>query len=301
MTKEENVKKLTDMVADFVGFIGKKLPDDVVAKLNELAAKETEPLPKVLYETMTRNQNLAVALDRPSCQDTGVIQFWLKCGTNFPYINELEALLKEAVVQATFATPLRHNSVETFDEYNTKKNVGKGTPTVWWDIVPNSDQCEIYAYMAGGGCTLPGKAMVLMPGAGYEGVTDFVLDQMTSYGLNACPPLLVGVGVATSVETAALLSKKALMRPIGSHSENANAAKMEKLLEDGINAIGLGPQGMGGKYSVLGVNIENTARHPSTIGVAVNVGCWSHRRGHIVVDKDLNVTCDTHSTWKFNG
>ncbi len=301
MTKEENVKKLTDMVADFVGFIGKKLPDDVVAKLKELGDKETDPLPKVLYETMTRNQDLAVALDRPSCQDTGVIQFWLKCGTNFPYINELEALLKEAVVQATFATPLRHNSVETFDEYNTKRNVGKGTPTVWWDIVPNSDQCEIYAYMAGGGCTLPGKAMVLMPGAGYEGVTDFVLDQMTSYGLNACPPLLVGVGVATSVETAALLSKKALMRPIGSHNENANAAKMEQLLEDGINAIGLGPQGMGGKFSVMGVNIENTARHPSAIGVAVNVGCWSHRRGHIVVDKDLNVTCDTHSTWKFNG
>ena len=326
MTKENGVKVLTDMVADFVAHIGKKLPDDVVKKLEELGSQETAALPKVLYETMTKNQGLAVELaemedsplsktiyqtmkrnqklakelNRPSCQDTGVIQFWLKCGTNFPYINELEALLKDAVVQATFAAPLRHNSVETFDEYNTKKNVGKGTPTVWWDIVPNSDKCEIYAYMAGGGCTLPGKAMVLMPGAGYEGVTDFVLDQMTTYGLNACPPLLVGVGVGTSVETAALNSKKALMRPIGSHKDNANAAKMEKLLEDGINAIGLGPQGMGGKYSVMGVNIENTARHPSTIGVAVNVGCWSHRRGHLVVNPDLTVTCDTHSTWKFN-
>ena len=300
MTKENGVKVLTDMVADFVAYIGKKLPDDVVAKLEELGSQETDALPKVLYETMTKNQGLAVELNRPSCQDTGVLQFWLKCGTNFPYINELEALLKDAVVQATFAAPLRHNSVETFDEYNTKKNVGKGTPTVWWDIVPNSDKCEIYAYMAGGGCTLPGKAMVLMPGAGYEGVTDFVLDQMTTYGLNAWPPLLVCVGVGTSVETAALNSKKALMRPIGSHNDNANAAKMEKLLEDGINAIGLGPQGMGGKYSVMGVNIENTARHPSTIGVAVNVGCWSHRRGHLVVNPDLTVTCDTHSTWKFN-
>ena len=300
MTKENGVKVLTDMVADFVAHIGKKLPDDVVKKLEELGSQETAALPKVLYETMTKNQGLAVELNRPSCQDTGVLQFWLKCGTNFPYINELEALLKDAVVQATFAAPLRHNSVETFDEYNTKKNVGKGTPTVWWDIVPNSDKCEIYAYMAGGGCTLPGKAMVLMPGAGYEGVAKFVLDVMTSYGLNACPPLLVGVGVATSVETAALNSKKALMRPIGSHNDNANAAKMEKLLEDGINAIGLGPQGMGGKYSVMGVNIENTARHPSTIGVAVNVGCWSHRRGHLVVNPDLTVTCDTHSTWKFN-
>lgn len=298
MSQQEMVTKMTDIMASFVGHIGKKLPDDVIAKLDELAKKETSPLAKTLYETMTRNQNLAVSLDRPSCQDTGVLQFWVKCGTGFPLIDEVEALLKEAVVKATFETPLRHNSVETFDEVNTKRNVGKGTPTVFWDIVPHSDQCEIYAYMAGGGCTLPGKAMVLMPGAGYEGVTQFVLDQMTSYGLNACPPLLVGVGVATSVETAALLSKKALMRPLGSHNPNARAAEMERLLEDGINAIGLGPQGMGGSASVMGVHIENTARHPSAIGVAVNVGCWSHRRGHIVFDRELNVTCDTHSTFQ---
>lgn len=282
-------------MANFVSHIAKKLPDDVIAKLDDLRKKEDSSLAKVIYETMARNQKLAAELDRPSCQDTGVLQFWVKCGTRFPLIDDLEALLKEAVIIATEEAPLRHNSVETFDEYNTGKNVGKGTPTVWWDIIPHSDTCEIYAYMAGGGCTLPGHAMVLMPGEGYEGVTKFVLDRMTSYGLNACPPLLVGVGIATSVETAALLSKKALMRPIGSHNENERAAKMERLLEDGINAIGLGPQGMGGNYSVMGVHIENTARHPSTIGVAVNVGCWSHRRGHIVFDKALNYTIDTHS------
>ncbi len=295
MTKPESIQHMTEMMAKFIAYTGKKLPDDVIAKLAELRNKEDSPLAKTIYDTMFRNQELAVKLDRPSCQDTGVLQFWVKCGTGFPLINELEALLKEAVVKATFDAPLRHNSVETFDEYNTGKNVGKGTPTVWWDIVPNSDQCEIYTYMAGGGCTLPGYAMVLMPGEGYEGVTKFILDRMTTYGLNACPPLLVGVGVATSVETAALLSKKALMRDIGSHSENERAAKMEKLLEDGINAIGLGPQGMGGKYSVLGVHIENTARHPSAIGVAVNVGCWSHRRGHIIFDKNLNYTILSHS------
>ncbi len=295
MSKQEQVEQLTNYMANFVSHIAKKLPDDIIAKIDELGAQEDSPLSKVIYETMKLNQKLAVELNRPSCQDTGVLQFWVKCGTNFPLINELEALLKEAVVRATVTTPLRHNSVETFDEYNTGKNVGKGTPTVFWDIVPNDDHCEIYSYMAGGGCTLPGKAMVLMPGAGYEGIAEFVLDVMTSYGLNACPPLLVGVGVATSVETAALLSKKALMRPLGSHNENERAAYMEKLLEDGINSIGLGPQGMGGKYSVMGVHIENTARHPSTIGVAVNVGCWSHRRGHIIFDKDLNYTITTHS------
>jgi L(+)-tartrate dehydratase alpha subunit len=295
MTKEESIQVLTDKVAKFVAYVGKKLPDDVEAKLAELAGKETNPLAKTIYETMATNQKLAEELDRPCCQDTGVIQFWVKCGAQFPLIGELEPLLKEAVVKATFAAPLRHNSVETFDEYNTKRNVGKGTPTVFWDIIPDWDGCELYTYMAGGGCTLPGNATVLMPGEGYEGVTKFVLDRMTSYGLNACPPLLVGVGVATSVETAALLSKKALMRPIGSHNPNERAAAMEKLLEDGINSIGLGPQGMGGNYSVMGVNIENTARHPSAIGVAVNVGCWSHRRGHVIFDKDLNATVTTHS------
>ena len=155
MTKQENVQHMREMMAKFIAHTGKKLPDDVIAKLQELRDKEDSPLAKTIYDTMFRNQELAVKLDRPSCQDTGVLQFWVKCGTAFPLINELEVLLKEAVVQATFDAPLRHNSVETFDEYNTGKNVGKGTPTVWWDIVPNSDQCEIYTYMAGGGCTLP--------------------------------------------------------------------------------------------------------------------------------------------------
>lgn len=294
MTKTEAVEYMTDIMAKFVGYSGKVLPDDVTEKLKELRALETGELPKTIYDTMFRNQELAVLLDRPCCQDTGVLQYLVKCGTRFPLIDFVETLLKEATVRATFDAPLRHNSVETFDEYNTGKNVGTGTPTVFWEIVPECGTCEIYSYMAGGGCSLPGKAMVLMPGQGYEGVTKFVLDVMTSYGLNACPPLLVGVGVATSVETAALLSKKALFRPLGTRNPNERAAKLEKLLEDGINEIGLGPQGVSGRMSVMGVHIENTARHPSTIGVAVNVGCWSHRKGHIIFDKDLKYTIISH-------
>lgn len=294
-TRGEEETRFVNYMAHFVDHISKKLPDDVENKISELAAQEDGRLACVVYDTMKRNQKLASELSRPSCQDTGALQYWVKCGTKFPLIDKIEELLTDATVKATFEAPLRHNSVETFDEYNTGKNVGKGVPTVFWDIMPGRDDCEIYAYMAGGGCSLPGSAKVLMPGEGYEGVAEFVLDVMTTRGLNACPPLLVGVGVATSVETAALLSKKALMRPIGSHNDNERAASMEKLLEDGINSIGLGPQGFGGKNSVLGVNIENTARHPSVIGVGVSVGCWSHRRGHIVFDRDLNYTITTHS------
>ena len=237
-------------------------------------------------------------MNRPSCQDTGLLQFFVRCGSEFPLILNLEGVLREAVKQATIEAPLRHNAVETFDEYNTGLNIGKDAPSVFWEIV-SGDRCEIDAYMAGGGCTLPGHAMVLMPGDGYEGVVKYVLDVLTEYGINACPPLLVGVGVATSVETAALLSKKALMRPLGQHNANERAAGLERLLEEGINRIGFGPQGMTGNASVLGVHVENSARHPSAIGVGVSTGCWSHRRAHIIFEKDLSYTVTSHKGAKF--
>ena len=290
----EDVQKMTDIMSKFVGLVGIELPRDVEEKLDSLGKEETTRLGKVVYDTMKENQRLAKDLRRPCCQDTGVLQFMIKCGENFPLMGKLESILREAVVHSTKVTPLRHNSVETFDEYNTGLNVGYRTPSIFWEIVSESDYVEIYTYMAGGGCSLPGKAMVLMPGEGYEGVVKFVLDIMTSYGLNACPPLLVGVGVGTSVETAALLSKQALMRPVGSKNPNEKAHLLETLLEDGINKIGLGPQGLNGAKSVMGVNVENAARHPSTIGVAVNVGCWSHRRGLIKFDKNLNYEILTH-------
>ena len=109
MSKEAQVEQLTDYMAKFIAHVAKKLPDDVIAKLTELRAQEDSPLSKTIYDTMFQNQELAVKLNRPSCQDTGVLQFWVKCGTNFPLIGELEALLKEAVVKATFEAPLRHN------------------------------------------------------------------------------------------------------------------------------------------------------------------------------------------------
>lgn len=297
--KEKSVQYMIDVMSKFLSYSAKVLPDDVKEKLTELSAIETNPTAKIIYDTMFRNQKLAKELNRPCCQDTGVIQFFVKCGTGFPRMNEIQNILNEAVKIATIEAPLRHNCVETFDELNTGCNVGKNVPTICWDIISNDNHCEIDCYEAGGGCTLPGKATVLMPGDGYEGVVRFVMDIMTSYGLNACPPLIVGVGVANAIDTAGILSKKALMRPLGTHNSNDRAALLEEMLEAGINKIGLGPQGMGGTSSVLGVHIENAGRHPSAIAVAVNVGCWSHRRGHIEFDKDLNYHITSHRGVKF--
>ena len=161
-------------------------------------------------------------------------------------------------------------------------------------MIPDRSDAKIYTYMAGGGCSLPGAGTTLMPGEGYEAVVKFVLDRMTSYGLNACPPLLVGVGIGTSIETAALNSKMALMRDVGSQNEDERAADLEKRLEDGINSLGVGPQGFEGESMAMGVNIINTARHPSVISVALNVGCWSHRRGCIVLDENMDYEIISH-------
>ncbi|BAL26947.1 L(+)-tartrate dehydratase subunit alpha [Azoarcus sp. KH32C] len=294
MDKEAAVQSLTDTMAKFTSYIGKRLPTDVKQKLADLRTLETNPLAKAIYDSMDENQQAADKLDRPSCQDTGVIQYFISAGAKFPLLGELEEILQNATLGATTLGPLRHNAVETFDEKNTGTNTGSKIPWLDWEIVPDSDTATIDVYMAGGGCTLPGKATVLMPGQGYEGVTEFVFDVITSRGVNACPPLLVGVGVSTSVETAARLSKRAILRPVNSKNPNANAALMEELLEEGLNEVGIGPQGLTGNNSVMGVNIESSARHPSTIGVAVSTGCWAHRRGKIRFNADLSYEILSH-------
>ncbi|GFK93420.1 L(+)-tartrate dehydratase subunit alpha [Fundidesulfovibrio magnetotacticus] len=294
MDKHEAQRTLTDLMARFTGYVGKRLPQDVLDRLAELRRGEDSPLARVVYDSMFENLEAADRLDRPCCQDTGVIQYFVSAGAGFPLLGRLEEILRDAVRQATREAPLRHNAVETFVEKNTGDNTGVRVPWIHWDIVPDSDEAVVEVYMAGGGCSLPGAAKVLMPSAGYEGVVRFVFDVITSYGVNACPPLLVGVGVSTSVETAAVLSKKAILRPLGTRSPKPQAAEMELLLEKGLNEVGLGPQGLSGNASVLGVHIESSARHPSTIGVGVSVGCWAHRRGTIRIAPDLSYEILSH-------
>lgn len=286
MTLEQ---KFVDITVKFIDLVAKVLPDDVVSALSNLKDKETEPMAKAIYESMFENMEKAVSMNRPICQDTGVLQFFLKVGTKFPLIDKLSDMLIEATTVATNTVPLRHNAVETFIEKNTGTNTGKNVPYIEYELVPNSDKLEMIVYMAGGGCVLPGRSMVMMPSAGYEGIADFVADTMVNWGINACPPLVVGVGIGTCVASAAKLAKKASLRPLGTKNDNAQAHIMEQQLEKALNGIGLGPQGIPGKAGcVLGVNVENMARHPSAMGAAVSFGCWAHRRGTIVFDAKLN-------------
>lgn len=294
MNTAQQREKFIDIMARFTVHTGKYLPDDVYAKLEELREKEDTALAKIVYDAMFEDLKFADELNRPLCQDTGVIQYFVQVGTMFPLINQIEDCLVEAVKKATVLGPLRHNAVEVFDEKNTGNNVGKRIPWIDWEIVPDSDETTIYVYMAGGGCSLPGVAKVLMPLEGYEGVVKLVFDQITSYGINACPPLLVGIGIAGSVEVAAKLSKKALLRPIGSRNSNPRGAELEARIEEGLNALKIGPGGLTGENSVMGVHIEEAARHPATIAVGLSTGCWAHRRAVIKFNGDMDYGIISH-------
>lgn len=294
MEREQARNTFIDIMARFTAYSSKHLPDDVRTKLKELGSQEDSPMAKVIYTAMFDDLKIADVLNRPVCQDTGVIQYFVQVGTKFPLIDEVEEGLREAVKKATELAPLRPNAVEVFDEKNTGNNVGTRVPWIDWELMPNRDDVEIYCYMAGGGCSLPGTAKVLMPLEGYEGVVKFVFDQITSYGINACPPLLVGIGIAGSVEVAAKLSKKALLRPLGSHNSNPRGAELEARIEQGLNDLHIGPGGLSGRNSVMGVHIEQAARHPATIAVGLSTGCWAHRRALIRIDDSMGYEVISH-------
>ncbi|SCW48889.1 L(+)-tartrate dehydratase alpha subunit [Ruminococcaceae bacterium YRB3002] len=284
-----------NIVKDFTSMASIYLSDDVEKAIRTIAEEETFPMAKTMYDCILKDLSLAAELHRPICQDTGVIQYFADVGTGFPYMDDIGDVLRTAAIAATLETPLRPNVVEPLGEHNTGNNAGYGAPYIEYDLVPNSTDLRLRMYMAGGGCSLPGRSKVLMPLEGVEGVKNFVYRTIVDWGVNACPPLCIGIGLGTCAATSAMLSKKALLRPIGTHSEYPEVAKLEDEIRDGLNSIGIAPLGFGGSRSVLSVNIEAAAHHPATLGVGITTGCWATRRGEIVIHKDLSYDIISHT------
>jgi L(+)-tartrate dehydratase alpha subunit len=276
-------EKLTEIIVDLIHDTAVNLPADVLDGLEGMARREAMPLGREMYSCIFDNLKRAKELNCPICQDTGVLQFFLKAGTRFPYLDDVEDSIKQAARISTKKIPLRPNAVESFDERNTGDNVGSRSPWIEWEMIPGSEDLNIGFYMAGGGCALTGRAKVLMPLEGYEGAVKFVFDAITEWGVNACPPLIVGVGIGACAPSAAALSKKAMLRPIGSHNPNPKARDMEERMKKGLNDIGIGALGMSGTESVQCVNIEYAAHHPATLAVGLSVSCWATRRKSITI------------------
>lgn len=291
---EQKKQQWIKTVQDFTAMTGIYLPDDVEAQLRHLADIETVDSAKTMYNCMIEDITLAKKLHRPLCQDTGVLQYFVEVGTNFPYLDQIEDVLVTAARKATLETPLRPNVVEPLGEHNTGDNTGYDAPYIEYELVPGGKDLRLRMYMAGGGCSLPGRSKVLMPLEGVEGVKKFVYQTILDWGVNACPPLCIGIGLGTCAATSAMLSKKALLRPIGTHSKYEKVAKLEDEIRDGLNSLGIAPLGFGGSNTVLSVNIEAAGHHPATLGVGITTGCWATRRGEMIIHDDLSSEIISH-------
>jgi len=283
-----NREKFITIIEKFIALCAVRLSDDVMRRLTQMREGEDSPLQKAIYDSYFENFKMAFDQKKPICQDTGLLQFYIKTGTAFSHLDITAEVISEAARRATESVPLRPNAVNYFENKNTGDNTGERTPWIHWEAVPASDEMEITLYLSGAGCSLPGQAKVFKPSDGIEAIIPFIIDIVKGPGINACPPLLVGIGLGHNIENAAVLSKKAILRPIGTNHPHPEGEKLEKRITEKLNSLNIGAQGLEGKQAVMGVHIESSARHTATIACAVNVACYVLRRSVMRLRNDLS-------------
>ncbi|MEM2936843.1 MAG: fumarate hydratase, partial [Candidatus Bathyarchaeia archaeon] len=243
-----------------------RLPRDVKEALQRAYREEESEIGRIQLETILSNVELAEETGTPICQDTGTIIFYVKAGAQAKNLSEIAEALRNATKIATDAVPLRPNAVNPFTQENTGDNIGQLIPFIHWEIVPG-DSIEITAFPKGGGsenaCTLG----MLTPGQGVKGLKKFVVDAVIRAGAMPCPPTIVGVGVGGGSDIAMKLAKEALLRPLDRPNPDLELTRMEGELREAANMTGIGPMGLGGKFTVLGLNIEWAHRHPTSYPV----------------------------------
>jgi len=270
-----------------------KLPKDVKEALQRAYREEESEIGKIQLETILSNVELAEKTETPICQDTGTIVFYVKAGAQAKNLSEIDEALRHATKIATEAVPLRPNAVNPFTQKNTGDNTGRLTPFIHWKIV-SGDSIEITAFPKGGGSENVCALGMLTPGQGVKGLQKFVVDAVIRAGAMPCPPTIVGVGVGGGSDIAMKLAKVALLRPLDQPNPNPELAKMEEELREAANMTGIGPMGLGGKFTVLGVNIEWAHRHPASYPVGVAFQCWAARRASAQLYSDGTVDYLTH-------
>ncbi len=249
------------------------LPVDVLAALERALAEETEEIAKAQLRTILENIRLAEEGRVPMCQDTGVPIFYVSGLWN----EELEAGIRRGVARATREVPLRPNVVHPLTRHNTGDNLGDGMPVVHFSP-PKGDFIEIVHMPKGAGSENMSALRMLNPSEGVNGIKRAVLEVITKAGGRPCPPTIVGLGIGGTTEEAAYLAKKAVLRPVGRRSLDPEAARLEEDLELMLNRSGVGPMGLGGRTTVLGVSVELAHCHTASLPVAINLQCWAARR-----------------------
>jgi fumarate hydratase subunit alpha len=270
-----------------------RLPSDVKEALQRAYKEETSEAGKVNLKAILTNIEFAEKLETPICQDTGTIIFYVKAGAQAKGLEKVEAALVNATKRATREVPLRPNAVDPFTRKNSGDNTGRLIPYINWEIT-EGDAIEITALPKGGGSENVCALGMITPGEGVKGLKKFVIDTVIKAGAKPCPPNILGVGIGGGADIAMKIAKKALLRPINQPNPNPELAKLEKELYEAANLTGIGPMGLGGKFTVLGVNVEYAHRHPASYPVAVAYQCWAARRATACINADGTVEYLTH-------
>ncbi len=268
--REISADKITDVVRRLCIDANCHLPEDMKRSLSACSSCETWATAKEILGRIIENYEIADETNQPICQDTGVACVFLEIGQDVHINGNIENAVNEGVRQGYSEGYLRKSVVkDPLDRVNT----GDNTPAmIYYDIVPG-DALKITVAPKGFGSENMSQIKMLKPSDGLEGVKTFILKVVEEAGPNPCPPIVVGVGIGGTFDKAAYLAKKALMRPVDArHSESFYAELEEEMLEK-INALGIGPQGFGGKTTAVAVNIEKYPTHIAGLPVAVNINC----------------------------
>jgi fumarate hydratase subunit alpha len=270
-----------------------KLPSDIKDALNRAYKEETSEAGRVQFEAILKDIELAEKDNTPLCQDTGIIIFYVKAGAKVKDLDVIETALQNATRRATKEIPLRPNAVDPFTQKNSGDNTGKYIPYINWEIT-NSDYVEITAFPKGGGSENVCTIGMITPGEGVNGLKKFVIDAIIKAGAMPCPPTIVGVAAGGGSDISMKLAKASLLRPLNEPNPNPDLDKLEKELYEAANSTGIGPMGLGGKFTVLGVKIDYAHRHPASYPVAVAFQCWAARRSTARIHPDGTVEYLTH-------
>lgn len=276
-----NAKLITREIKRMVMEANFFLPKDVLDALNKSKNEEEWELASNTLDKIIENAAIAKNEQVPMCQDTGLVVVFADIGQDVHVVEGyIEDAINEGIRQGYEKGKLRKSIIrDPLDRVNTKDN----TPgVIHYNIVPG-DKLTLTVAPKGFGSENMSRIKMLKPAEGIQGVKDFVLESVVLAGPNPCPPIIVGVGLGGTFEKAAFLAKKSLMRHLDEYSPNPIYEKLEKELLEEVNALGIGPQGYGGRTTALKVNIEYYPTHIAGLPIAVNLNCHAARHKQVIL------------------
>jgi fumarate hydratase subunit alpha len=278
--REVAVDNITKLVRDLFIDANLNLGEDVKAALQQALDREESAIGKEVLTELIENARIAKAEGMPMCQDTGLPVVFIELGQEVHLTGgDLSKAINAGIRQGAQDGLLRPSLCHCL----TRQNTGDNTPAViHLDIVPG-DRVRIIVLPKGGGSENMSGVRMLAPAAGLAGIKDFVVQHVKESGANPCPPIIVGVGIGGSFDQAAIIAKKALLRPVGSTNADPELAGIEVDLLARINDLGIGPSGYGGRMTALAVHVDMIPCHIASLPVAINIQCHAHRHKEGVI------------------